>query len=107
MSLHFAPFLAGMAVGAVVTYLLKDEKAKNTVQSGIRKTGATLNSGVEKVVTGAEKVVSGVEKVASGMVSKDDKTSQITESDLPITRAKTRSKPSTTKTTRSKKNLDS
>jgi len=53
MSLHIAPLLTGVAIGAVVTYLIKDEKAKNAVQSSLKKTGDTLHSGVEKVTSGS------------------------------------------------------
>jgi hypothetical protein len=48
MGLHILPFIAGTTVGALLTYLLKDEEARRDAERIIDKAGSKLKSALRK-----------------------------------------------------------
>jgi hypothetical protein len=65
MGLHILPFLAGTTVGALLTYLLKDEEARRDAERIIDKAGAKLKSALRKAAAEKDQSTSDSEPPAS------------------------------------------
>ncbi len=59
MGLHFVPFVAGIALGALTTWVAKDEKTRKSLQEGATATGDKIKSGLQKAKAEFSKKPSG------------------------------------------------